>query len=76
MEEKTVEVVAEEGGVVDDAAVKAEREAAAQLAAARAYAVGRDQFLVAAVDPGNMPEASTTELFSNVRAFFFLLFIA
>jgi hypothetical protein len=63
-EEEVVEVV-EEVGIVDDAAIKAQREAAEKLAAAREYAIGRDQFITAAVDPGNMPESSTVELFSN-----------
>ena len=65
-EEEVVEVV-EEVGIVDDAAVKAEREAAEKLAAAREYAIGRDQFITAAVDPGY-------ELCFIENSFFFFLF--
>ena len=59
--------VVEEVGIVDDAAVKAEREAAEKLAAAREYAIGRDQFITAAVDPGY-------ELCFIENSFFFFFF--
>jgi hypothetical protein len=61
---------AETDEIIDETLAKQQREAAAALAAAREYAIGRDQFITAAVDPGILPELSKRKR-GNVFFFFF-----